>query len=382
MFLVVLLLFAGAGAFAAEDKDSDAEKDKADAKAGKSQDIVAVFRLSGALTEEPGEDSFPFFGAPGVSLYEIVERMTKAADDEKVKAVVLIPETSMIGRAQAEELRAAIAYVRSKNKPVYVHADSLMTSQYVLACGATRVSVVPTGLILTPGLHGSSLHVRGLLDKIGVKPDFITEGAYKSAAELFMREQPSPQADEMMNWLMDSWYGTLKEQIASGRKVDSAKAQAWINGGLYTAEQAKKDGLIDAVEQRDDFEEQLRKEHGKDIVFDKRYGRKKQPELDLSSPFAFIKIWSELLQGPQKKKENKPSIGIVYVSGPIMEGRSSFSPMGASVGAFSDDIGSALEEAANDDSIKAVVLRVGNDFCGSIDPHCRDWRGIRESLNH
>ena len=128
-----------------------------------------------------------------------------------------------------------MALVRKQGKEVFVHADSLGLGQYLLACGASRISVVPTGELMVPGLHASSLHVRGLLDKLGVKPDFLTEGAYKSAAELFMREQPSPEADEMMNWLMDSWYASFKEQIAQGRKADAAKVQGWLDNGLFTA---------------------------------------------------------------------------------------------------------------------------------------------------
>src|SRR4029077_17438875 len=175
------------------------------------------------------------------------------------------------------------------------YADSLLMGQYILACGASRISVVPTGDVVVPGLHGSSLHVRGLLDKIGVKPDFITEGSYKSAAELFMREQPSPEADAMMNWLMDSWYGSFKASIAQGRKTDAAKAQGWLDNALFTAEQAKASGLIDAVEQRQDFEAMLKEHYGEEVIFDKKYGRKKQADLDFSSPFAFLKIWGELL---------------------------------------------------------------------------------------
>src|SRR5207245_10317355 len=169
--------------------------------------------------------------------------------------------------------------------------------QYILACEASRLSVVPSGEVMIPGLHASSLHVRGLLDKIGVKPDFLTEGAYKSAAEVFMREQPSHEADEMMNWLMDSWYASFKELIAQGRKADSAKVQDWIDSGLFTAEQAKASGLIDAVEQRQDFEALLKERYGQDVVFDKKYGRKSQADLDLFSPFAFLKIWTQLFRG-------------------------------------------------------------------------------------
>ena len=166
------------------------------------------------MTEAPSDDLQQMFGQPGVSLKDLVMRLNKAAGDAAVKAVVILPETDWVGSAQIEELRAAMAAVRKQGKEVFVHADSLGLGQYPLACGASRISVVPTGELMVPGLHASSLHVRGLLDKLGVKPDFLTEGAYKSAAELFMREQPSPEADEMMNWLMDSLYASFKEQIA------------------------------------------------------------------------------------------------------------------------------------------------------------------------
>ena len=158
------------------------------------------------------------FGEPAATLKDLVMRLNKAADDPAVKAVVILPETGWVGSAQIEELRAAMALVRKQGKEVFVHADSLGLGQYPLACGASRISVVPTGGLMVPGLHASSLHLRGLLDKLGVKPDLLTEGAYKSAAELFMREQPSPEADEMMNWLMDSCTPASKNKSPRAEK--------------------------------------------------------------------------------------------------------------------------------------------------------------------
>ncbi len=324
----------------------------------KVRNIVAVFRLEGPLTEVPASDIFPMFGPLGTSLKELVARLGKAADDPAVKAVVIVPESESLGPAQVEELRGAMALVRSHGKEVYAHADSLTMGQYVLACGASRISVVPTGAVVIPGLHGSSLFVRGLLDKIGVKPDFITEGAYKSAAELFMRDQPSPQSDEMMNWLMDSWYTSFKDQIAQGRKADAGKVQGWLDNGLFTAEQARTWGLIDAVEQQPDFEAMLKEKYGNDVVFDKKYGRTNQRDVDIFASLNFFKILGELFRGPQINTGGKPAVGIVYVSGAIMTGRGEPSPFGGSLGAFSTEVREALEKAAADDSIKAVVLRI------------------------
>jgi protease-4 len=188
--------------------------------------IIPVFRLSGPLSEAPADETLPFFAPPGASLKTLIARLGKSAVDTNVPAVVILPESASLGMAQAQELRQAVAQFRGHGKEVYVHASSLGTAQYLVASAASRVSVTPTGQLMIPGLHAESMHVRGLLDKIGVKPDFITEGAYKSASELFMREQPSPEADQMMNWLLDSWDGSLKEMVGRSRAADAAKVQS------------------------------------------------------------------------------------------------------------------------------------------------------------
>ena len=87
--------------------------------------------------------------------------------------------------------------------------------------------------------------------------------------------------------------------------------------------------------------------------------------MDFSSPFAFLKIWGQLLAGPPKKEADKAAIGIVYVNGSIVTGRARPDPFGGESGAYSTDIRKALETAAADDSIKAVVLRI-NSPGGSV----------------
>src|SRR5437764_1234838 len=131
-----------------------------------------------------------------------------------------------------------------------------------------------------------------MLDKIGVQPEFLTCGAYKSAAELFMRTGPSPQADEMHNWLYDSIYDSTVKLIATGRGASEDQARKWIDEGPYTAEKAKAAGLIDAVEHREQFVEAIKAKYGKDVVFDGKYGQKKQEQIDLSSPFGMMKLFA------------------------------------------------------------------------------------------
>jgi protease-4 len=328
-----------------------------DSKGETSGPTIAVFRLTGELTESPVDNSFPLFATETESLKEMTERMHKAETDENVKAVVVLCEGFQVGFGQIEELRNAVQKIRDAGKDVYAHSDSATMPNYVMLSGATRLSMAPTADLWVTGLHAEQPYVRQLLDKIGVKPDFLHCGDYKSASELLMRDGPSPEAEKMMNWLLDGMYGTAVDLIAKGRKVDAEKVHKWIDDGPYTASAAKAAGLIDEIEQRQDFASVLKKKYGESITFDRRYGKKKQPKLDFSSPFAMFQIWAELLAGPQKKSSNKPVVGIVYVDGPIVLGKNEPGLFGSGVAA-STDIRKALDEAADDASIKAVVLRI------------------------
>src|SRR5258706_1101057 len=113
---------------------------------------VAVFTLTGPLSESPAEESLPLFSPPGTSLRDLTARMTKAAQDPAVKAVVLLAENAQLGPAQVEELRQSLATLRAANKDVFVHSDSLTIRDSVLFAGASRISAAPTALLWVVGL--------------------------------------------------------------------------------------------------------------------------------------------------------------------------------------------------------------------------------------
>ena len=318
---------------------------------------IAVFSLDRAVTEAPSGDDILFGSVGRETFKDLVARVEKAGKDDDVKAIVLLPNAGL-GYAQTEELCRALGEVRKAGKEIHVHADSLSMRNYVLASGADSIGVVPEGMLMIAGLRSEAPYVRGLLDLIGVTPDFMTCGDYKSAGEIYMRTEPSKQAEEMTNWLLDGLYEANVKLIAEGRKVPPKKVRQWIDGGLYTAAKAKDAGLIDKIQFRQDLEKELKAKYGEDVKFDRKYGKKKRDEIDLSSPLGVFKLWAEILQGPSKKKSTKAAVAIVYVEGPILPGKAEPSPFGSSGIAYSEPIRKALDKAAADDSIKAVVLRV------------------------
>ncbi len=360
LIVVLPAVAARAGDRAGQAKSPTAARpDHPEAKPAPPKPKIAVFRLAGDVTELPPDETFSFGAVGGISLRDLVERMKKAEGDANLKAVVFLHEGGSVGAAQAEELRAAMARLRARGKEVYAHADSLTMREYVLLAGASRLSVVPTADLWITGLFGEAPYLRGLLDKLGVKPEFLTCGAYKSAAEIFVRSGPSPEAEAMQNWLLDGIYATSIKLIAEGRKVSKDRVREWIDGGPYSAEKARDAGLVNAVEHRQDFEAMLKGKYGHDVEFDKKYGQKRTPTLDLSSPFAFFKLWGEIMGQGQKKGPSKPAVGVVYVQGPIVIGGGQASLFGE-MEARASRIRKALDQAARDDAIKAVVLRVNS----------------------
>lgn len=331
-------------------------------ESSKNETVVPVFTLSGSYSEIALPDD-PIFGSIGKeSLRTLVSRVDKARTDPNVKGVVLLMAGASLGTAQLEEFRAALDRLKKDGKPVYAHVDDLKFGGFALLSGAKRISLSPTGDVWVTGLYGEQLFVRGLLDRLGVEPDFLTCGDYKSAGEMFMRTSSSPEAKKMHDWMLDSLFERFVELIAEGRGVPVEKAREWVKQGLFSSEAAQKGGLVDALEDRYEFAATVKKELGGSVKFDRSYGKNKGQQIDLNNPFAAIQLWAQILEGPKVKKSNKDAIAIVHVDGPIMPGSAGpTSPLAmAEEGAFSETIRKALDQVAQDPKVKGVVLRVSS----------------------
>jgi len=319
---------------------------------------IAHFRVKGALAETPSRMP-PLFGndAP-TSMQSLLSRLKKARQDASVVGVVIDLQQARLGAAQIEELHSALSKFKAVDKEVYLHADSLSLGTYAAASSASHISIVPTGDLWLMGLYGETPYLRGMMDKMGIQPDFEQFEAYKSAAEPLMRTGPSEQAQEMTDWLLDSLFDTLVDLIAEGRGMSPTQIRDLIDHGRFSAEEALAAGLIDSVKHRQDFVSDLKSRYGKDVDVALHYGREDEFELPGDNFFALFEFMMKLFN-PASKKYTGPTVGLVYVDGAIMTGEAEPSPFGgASSGAFSTTIRKALDEAADESAVKAVVLRV------------------------
>lgn len=317
---------------------------------------IAYFKIKGPLAETP-VNMPPLFGSdPPMSLKGLLERFKEARQDKNVVAVLIDLQNAALGLGQLEEVHEALRKFAAVDKPVFMHADSLSTVTYAAATGASHISVVPTGDVWLLGLYGETPYLRGALDKLGCTPDIEHCGDFKTAGEPLMRKEPSEQSKQMTKWLLDGLYTALVERIAKGRGMSPEKVISLIDDGPYSAEEALAAGLIDSVKHRQDFIAELKKRYGEGVELVADYG--KSDDMDMpQDPFAMFSFVMKLLN-PSPKVYTEPSIAIVYVEGSIQMGAAEVSPFGGSSGAFSTTIRKALDKAAGDDSVKAVVMRV------------------------
>src|SRR6187399_20724 len=133
-------------------------------------------------------ESFDFFSqltARPATLRLTIESIQKAKVDSRVKALVITPSATGAMWAQLQEVRAAIEDFKKSGKPVTAYLEFGGGQEYYLASAANRIVMMPAGQLDLTGLATYELFFRGTLDKLGVVPDLLHIGDYKTAANTF-----------------------------------------------------------------------------------------------------------------------------------------------------------------------------------------------------
>ena len=319
---------------------------------------LAHIAIKGQLPESPGQ--MTLFGDLGTDLRKTIARLDKAADDDKIAGIILEIRPAALARGKLNELSAAIHRVRGSGKKVYAHLETAMGSQYVLATACDEIVMPESGVILIPGIHAELGYYKDMLEKLGIEADILHVGDAKGAAEPYTRRNMSEPVKKNLTALVDDLFDQMVAKIASNRSLKVDEVRALVDKGLLRPEEAREAGLIDRVAYPDSFRESLSAEYDADkLVYVMNYAKKKI-DSDFSGPMGMIKLFQAILGGGDGDGSDKgPKIAIVYAVGPIMSGKSENNPFAGQV-MGSDTIVKALHKAADDDAVKAIVLRVNS----------------------
>ncbi len=318
---------------------------------------VAHIKLSGSLSETPVAAD-PLFGVSPENFKSKLDRIKKAKKDGSVRALYLHLDGAEIGLGQLDELTRAIEDFRKSGKKVLAYLEAGAQRDYLLALSCDKVYMCESGWLQLNGIRMEVTFFKDLFEKIGVKADMMQMEAYKGAVEPFTRNKLSPENREQLQSVTDDYY----EHAMVGRIVAARKAQKWspedvkklIDRGPFTPKAALKAGLIDGLAYPDGVDDALAALAGAEKVkVAKDYGKAKAEDLDLSNPFAILK----LLKPPAPKASKGAKVAVVYGVGPIITGKGGKSFLeGDIIG--STTLVEAIQEAEKDDTVKAIVLRV------------------------
>ncbi|MEC7500257.1 MAG: signal peptide peptidase SppA [Planctomycetota bacterium] len=316
----------------------------------------AVFTLDGALID--GVPSPLPLGGRETTLYGLVQQIDKAAKDQRLHGAIFKIRSPSIGRAKIAEIRAAIARLRKSGKKVFADLEMASTSDYMIASACDEIVMPPAGSLMVTGVRIEVTFYKEMLNKIGAKADILQVGDFKGAGETFTRSEMSPELKKQYESLATDFFDQLITNIASDRELSNERVEQLIDTGLFMAEEAKQNKLIDRVAYQSDWKNFLQQEdQNREVLLLDKYGEK---EIDNDfSGFAGMVKFMNLLMGQQKQSTSgkTPQIAVIYVSGAIVPGKSSNTIAGNNV-VGSETIIDAVKKAEEESRVKAIVIRV------------------------
>jgi protease IV len=278
-------------------------------------------------------------GGGGLTLQKILENLDKAAVDERIDGVLLQMSASHnAGWAKLEEIRGAVARVQEAGKPVYGFADAMDTKTYYLASICDSLYCPQAGYIQFLGFSRTSTHLKGTLEKLGIKPQLSAIRHYKSAAQMLTREGLTPESRKNMNWMFNEFWDMYCGALERDRGLSEERIVELMEHALFTPTQAVEAGLFDDLKYWDEILEMLTPE-GEDhlaVVSYSRYSDEDPEDLDL---------------------KGDRTIAVVHAQGNIGGRENGVNPvLGLMMG--HESIVRELKRAAADEDVAAIVLRV------------------------
>jgi len=311
---------------------------------------------SGVLVEQlegrPVDRAIAEISGDGVQqtlVKDVTDSLEAAIDDDRIKAVVLVLDNLRGGGlSKLQAIAAAIDKVRESGKRVIAIGDNFTQQQYFLAAHADEIYMHEFGSLVIEGFGYYRMYLKDVIERLKIDLNVFRVGKYKSFVEPYLRNDMSEEDKAASERWLGSLWSVYKRDIQDRRGLSATSLDVYANefvelleaAGGDTAKVALDAGLIDHLGGRQDFRNQLIELVGESE--------------DDAGTFSSIHFQTYLrairaLQTPEKKASN---VGILVASGEIVDGEAGFGTIGG------DTLANLVRQAASDDSIKAVVLRV------------------------
>lgn len=313
---------------------------------------VLLIRLDKPIYDREVSDISSLAGAIGgesvgnIGLTEFIYVIQRAKIDSKIKAIMLdLAVLQTGGWATVEEMRQCLADFKTSGKKIYAYGDMMTQSSYYLASVADQIVLNPAGMITLTGLGAEVMYYKDLLDKFDVDVELIRpkNNSYKSAGEKYITNSMSQENREQIKTYMSAIWEGVSANIVKDRKLTKEEFERQVSDLQGCLPQdALKNKLVDKLS----FKTNLMDDISKEIVA--------QNKLKEGTKANFVKYSKYRKSVTDIFNHKKDNIAIVYAYGDVNQGKGSELSIG------SETIVKALQQAAKNKSVKAVVLRVNS----------------------
>jgi protease-4 len=345
--MFMFLIFVGLiGAIAAMSDKSIEVKDNS----------LLVIRLENEIldrvTDNPLEniDFLTMTPKKSLGMNKILSSIKRAAKDNRIIGIYL-DLTDIQGNfgalAFTEEIRNALQKFKESGKFIYSYSNlGYSQKSYYLATVADKIYVNPETPLLLSGMSSSISFYKETLAKLGIQPEVVKVGKFKSAVEPFISNEMSEANREQVKKYLDSSWGTLVKGISESRNIPADSINALTNRfNIYTCEQLKDYGYFDDVIYEDQMLTILKKKCHPEAAGDSSRLNHSKLNQVLLSDYQNIPL-------PETDKLNKGKIAVIYAQGEI--------GMEQSANSIGPDLAKTIRKVRENDKIKAVVLRVNS----------------------
>jgi len=294
-----------------------------------------------------------------MGLNDIVRSIDYAAEDDKIKGIYLEPSFMSVGLGGLEEIHDALERFKKSEKFIVAYSEAYSQGGYYLASVADEIYVYPTGAMEWSGLSSEKMFFKQMLDKVGVEMQIIrgSNNKFKSAVEPYFLEKMSDANREQTEKYLFSFWDHWVAEISKARGVSVSDLNSFADNMIISSPAKAVDNkLATAVKYQDEVEGILKEKLS-------LTEKDKLKSVGLSDYMEYTK--TKLLV----KNSGVKNIAIVYANGEIVSGKGTAEMIG------SETTVQHLRKARNNDSIKAVVLRV-NSPGGSALASDVIWREI------
>jgi len=206
-----------------------------------SGDKVAILPITGLIADSEGT----------------IEQLKKYAKDDSVKAIILRINSPGGGVGPSQEIYSEVKKLRGKKVIVASMGALAASGGYYIACAADKIFANPGTITGSIGVIMQFVSVKDLIEKIGLKGMVVKSGAFKDIGSPVREMKPEEQ--KLLQEVVENVHLQFVGAVSEGRKMDRNKVMKLADGRIFSGEQAKELGLVDALGNLEDAVEEAGK---------------------------------------------------------------------------------------------------------------------------